>query len=145
MPARAATIYWLPDADGYWDVLANWNSGFPGAGDDVVLDVGGATVRTISFRSGTVNVNSLTSQEDLAVTGGQLTINNAYVNTKATRLQNGTLTLNGASTLASLVQTGGTLSGAGVLTVTGAASYGGGGSKSQTGTGSTIHNGAVTL
>ena len=141
-PLTAATVLWVPDADGFWDVSANWNLGLPTAGDDVVISVGGAAVRTITFRTGTVTINSLASDEDFLVTGGDLIINNAYTNTQATRIQGGTLTLNGASSLVSLNQTGGTLTGSGIVTVSGTATFS---STSIRGTGQTIIQGATTL
>ena len=69
-------VNWAPNADGFWDVTTNWSSNpaLPGAADDVTIDVGGATVRTITFRSGAATINSLTSQENLALTGGTLAL-----------------------------------------------------------------------
>ncbi|WP_026090876.1 choice-of-anchor D domain-containing protein [Sandarakinorhabdus sp. AAP62] len=141
-PLTAATVLWVPDADGFWDVPGNWNLGLPGSGDDVVISVGGAAVRTITFRTGTVTINSLASDEDFLVTGGELIINNAYTNTQATRIQGGTLQLNGTSTLASLNHTGGTLTGSGIVTVTGNASLSG---ANLRGTGQTIIQGSTSF
>jgi formylmethanofuran dehydrogenase subunit C len=141
-PLTAATVLWVPDADGFWDLAGNWNLGLPVAGDDVIISVGGAVVRTITFRTGTVAVNSLASDEDLLVTGGELIVNNAYTNTQATRLQNGVLRLNGASSLASFTHSAGTLAGTGTVTISGAATLTGG---SQTGAGTTIIQGATSF
>jgi len=76
---HAAVVDWLPDADGFWDVVTNWSSNpaLPGGADDVVIDVGGATVRTVTHRSGTNSVTSLTSQENFALTGGTLSLASA--------------------------------------------------------------------
>ena len=59
----AVPVNWGPNADGFWDVGANWSSSpaLPGAADDVTIDVGGATVRTTTFRSGNQTINSLVS------------------------------------------------------------------------------------
>ncbi|MCC5828657.1 MAG: hypothetical protein JJU36_04350 [Phycisphaeraceae bacterium] len=63
---QAATIQWLPDADGDWSVASNWSSdpALPGAADDVVVDVGGAMVRTVTLDIN-ATINSLQSQESL--------------------------------------------------------------------------------
>ncbi|MFQ3596134.1 MAG: hypothetical protein SNJ63_08470, partial [Sphingomonadaceae bacterium] len=142
-PAQSATVIWAPNSDGFWDISANWSPGLPEALDDVIIDVGGPTVRTITFRTNIVTVNSLASKENLFVTGGELTISNSYTNTAESRISGGTLRLNGTSTMAAFTQSSGTLTGSGVLTVTGAATYGG--SATQTGSGSTIHTGAVSF
>ncbi len=122
----AAPVNWVPDADGFWDVVANWSSNpvLPTAADDVTLNVGGATVRTITHRNGTNTINSLTSQENFSLTGG-------------------TLTLNGASTVNGVfAMSAGVLAGAGTLTVTGAATITGG---QMTGTGTTTLQGPTSI
>ena len=42
-----AAINWVPDADGFWDVAANWSSNplLPTSVDDVTINVGGGVVR----------------------------------------------------------------------------------------------------
>lgn len=117
-PASAAAVDWLPDADGFRDVATNWSSnpGMPGAADDVTLSVGGVVVRTITHRTGTNAINSLTSQENFALTGGALEIDEVS-------------TIGGTYT-----QNGGTLSGAGTLTLSGSGLWSGG---EMTGTGTT--------
>ena len=77
--APAAAVSWVPNADGFWDVVANWSSSpaLPVAADNVTLDVGGATARTITHRNGTTTINSLVSQENLSITGGSLTLASA--------------------------------------------------------------------
>ena len=74
-PATAATVNWLPDADGAWATTTNWDShpSLPGAGDDVVIDVGGATVRNIAI-SQNRSVLSVQSRESLNLNGGTLTV-----------------------------------------------------------------------
>ncbi|MBI2799678.1 MAG: choice-of-anchor D domain-containing protein [Gammaproteobacteria bacterium] len=135
---------WVPNADGFWDVATNWSSNpaLPGTADDVTIDVGGATVRTITHQTGTDVINSLTSNEDLAVTGGALTINNAFSNTALTTLSGGTLLLNGVSSMSTLTHVGGLLTGTGTLTATGLSTLSGG---TQSGTGTTIAQGGATL
>ena len=124
--ASAAPVNWVPNADGFWDVATNWSSNpaLPGAADNVTIDVGGATVRTITHQSGTDTINSLTSQENIALTGGTLNLNAASM-------------INGSYT-----QSGGILGGTGNLTVTGAATLSGG---VMTDAGRTILQGATAL
>ena len=61
--------------DDRWENPANWSGdSLPGAGDDVSIDVAGST-RTIVIDASNVNIRSLNSQENLAVSGvGDLTI-----------------------------------------------------------------------
>ena len=70
-PARSATINWTGGTS-FWDLVANWSSTplLPGAADDVVINVAG--VQTITHRSGTDTVSSLsiTGDDLLAITGG---------------------------------------------------------------------------
>ena len=67
--AYAAPVSWVPDADGFWDVVTNWSSNpaLPLSVDDVTINVGGAAVRTVTHRSGTNTVNSLASQENFVL------------------------------------------------------------------------------
>src|SRR5688500_3123612 len=71
---NAGPVSWLPDADGNWEVACNWSPNLPTAADDVTIDVGGATVRTVTIGSGNQSALSLLSQENLTIAGGSLTI-----------------------------------------------------------------------
>src|SRR5262245_58366445 len=58
-----AKVFWNVDADGFWDVAANWKDEFdvvrlPGAGDDVFLDRP-AGVFAVTHRSGSDTIQSL--------------------------------------------------------------------------------------
>ena len=143
MPAQAAAVDWIGGTS-FWDLVANWSSNplLPGAADDVRIDVAG--VQTITHRSGTHVVNSLsmTGNDSLAVTGGSLTVANAYASSAGTALSAGTLTLNGASAMAVLAQSGGTLAGSGVVTIAGASTWLGG---AQSGTGITRFDNDVSI
>ncbi len=141
-PASAAAVNWTTGGDGFWDIATNWSSNptLPSAADDVTLDVAGLV--TITYRLGTTTINSLTSQENLLVTGGSLTVANAYTNAANTTMSNGTLTLNGVSTLASLTHSFGTVSGSGLVTVTGASSWLAG---THTGSGTTQFDAALSI
>jgi len=141
-PLHAAPVEWTLNGDGFWDIATNWSSNpaLPSAADDVTIDVAGLT--TITYRTGATTINSLTSQENLVVSGGSLTVNNGFSNAANTTLSAGTLTLNGASTLASLTQSLGALGGSGLVTVSGASSWTGG---TQAGSGTTVFNGALAI
>ncbi|HQR72047.1 MAG TPA: hypothetical protein PLE54_15690, partial [Burkholderiaceae bacterium] len=140
-PASAAAISWTPNADGFWDIATNWSSNpaLPGAADDVTLNVAGLV--TVTYRSLATTINSLTSQENFVVSGGSLTVANAFSNAGDTTISGGSLTLNGTSNLASLTQNS-TLSGSGLVTVSGASSWIGG---TQTGSGATQFNAALSI
>lgn len=131
-PAQA--VSWILDADGNWNLPANWSTGLlPGALDDVLIDVGGATVRRITHASGMTNIRSLTSAEELWITGGTLSVSGSFSNTANTQV-GGTLRLDGTATLATLDMVNGTIDGVGTVTVRGPAFK----------VGNTLHRGAGT-
>jgi len=122
-PAHAATVSWNVDTDGFWDVAANWNTGtVPQAGDDVVINRPSANV-TVTFRTGTVTVNSLTSDESFSITGGALD-------------------LSSTSALANLTMSGGQLGGTGTVNVSGMITWNGG---TMGDSGTTNANGGMTI
>ena len=109
--AWGATITWLPDADGNWSTKADWSGGnLPRNTDDVVIDVGGATVRTITHSTGTDSILTLFSNENVVLSGGQLTL--------ASLAGTAMSTINAGFTVS-----GGTLFGSGDLTVNGALNW----------------------
>ena len=68
-----ATTVWINPAGGFWDVASNWDTGVvPGKFDDVLVDNAG--VATITYRSGTTEIRSLSSNNPLVITGGTLTV-----------------------------------------------------------------------
>lgn len=74
-PAVAETITWNGDGDGTsWGDMDNWDlDRVPANGDDVIIpDVALTTSITYSIASGTTLVNSLSCDEALNVTGGEL-------------------------------------------------------------------------
>ena len=123
-PADAAVVNWLGGSS-FWDIATNWGSNplLPALADDVVINVAGA--QTVTHRSGTNAINSLSVLGDdmLAVTGGSLTVANAFGAAAATSVSAGTLTLNGVSSMLSLAQSGGTLGGTGQLTIAAPSSW----------------------
>src|SRR5688572_16586585 len=74
----AAAVVWV-DATGFWDVAGNWNPSLPGATDDVTINVGG--LQTITHRTGTNTINSVSSDENLSITGGSLIVSTTFSNT----------------------------------------------------------------
>jgi hypothetical protein len=95
MPALhspAATVSWAVDSGGTWTTPANWStSALPTSSDDVTLDRPNGTY-TITVHSGTQSINSLTSNENLTVTGGTLAVaTTAQIGGSLTLLNGGTL------------------------------------------------------
>src|SRR6516164_3281649 len=63
-PTHSATVSWIGGTS-FWDLVANWNSNppaLPGSADDVLIDVAG--VQTVTYRSGTSTISSLTIAGD---------------------------------------------------------------------------------
>ena len=67
--AVAEPVSWIPDSDGNWENNGNWSPIFPSSFYDVTIDVGGATVRTITIGSGNQSARSLLSEENLTLSG----------------------------------------------------------------------------
>jgi hypothetical protein len=103
--ASAATKTWDGGAGtSSWHTAANWdNDTLPVAGDDIVISVPGPV--TVTYSTGSLAVNSITCTNGLTISGG-------------------TLTVNGASTIATLtLGFEGSLSGSGEVMVTGLLSW----------------------
>src|SRR4249920_2933961 len=62
-------VTWVPDADGLWQTATNWSStpALPGSGDDVVINVAGD--RLITLSSGTQSIKSLNDSERMLISG----------------------------------------------------------------------------
>ena len=112
-----AVVSWAVDASGFWDVAANWvdNQGVhrvPGPGDDVVISRSSASP-TVTVRSGTITVNSMTSQAPLTLSGGSLAVTTSFQANNTLTLSGGTLlnTNITASTSIRGTSSGGTLDG----------------------------------
>ncbi len=123
-----ATMIWTNPAGGDWDIASNWvNSTVPGdqhvptAADNAAIDLPDIT---ITHDSGTDTVNSITSQDPIALNGGSLTVNaastinnsltvsfNSLTNSGATLGVNGSLAVNGMFTLGAST----TLTGSGIV------------------------------
>ena len=107
--AHAVTRTWTGLGDGTsWNQATNWDTGVPLAGDDVVIpNVAPTTV--VVFGGPSVAIATLTSSEPFRVAGGALTVDGP-----------------GSSTFSQLEITGGTLAGAGPLTISGSFAWSGG-------------------
>ena len=106
-------VLWAADQDGSWDVPGNWSTGaVPGPGDDVVIGFSGITVTHDSNVSDTIN--SLTSQANLSISAGSLSLSAASSISGGLSLSGGTLTGAGDVTVSGLLTwTGGTMAGGG--------------------------------
>ena len=69
-----ATDNWISVSSGSWDVASNWSTGkVPGATDDVVINVPGASP-TVTIGSNVESVASITTADPLVISGGGLTV-----------------------------------------------------------------------
>ncbi len=83
---------WLVDADGSWQDPTNWTpTGIPLNGEAIVLDVGGSSVRTITYGTGSVALNQIQSHVNLLITGGTLRAQAISFSEGALTISNGTL------------------------------------------------------
>lgn len=118
-----ATVFWNVDANGFWDIPANWRddqgvSRLPGTADDVVIDRPAGSF-TVTHRQGTTAVRSLTSQEPVALTFGTLALAESSAFHERFTLQS-SATLGGPADVmfhGTLTWQGGTMEGAGTSTI----------------------------
>ncbi len=121
------TVNWISPTSGDWDVGSNWSNGqVPGTGDDVVINVPGASP-TITIDSGAQSVNSVTAADPLVISGGSLTLAAASeidgplsVSGSTTLSIDSGLTLTGQTTWSAgavAVSSGATLTNTGTLTI----------------------------
>lgn len=137
------TISWGVNTDGNWATSADWTPRrLPNSTDNVLINT--ANLHTITHSKGADTVNSLTvGNDNLVISGGSLTINSTSSFAHALTVSGGTLALTGPATTAAFTQSGGTVSGAGTLTVTGPAAFSG--SSLETGPGVTVLQGVSTF
>ncbi len=94
-----STVNWINPNGGDWDTGSNWSTGsVPGAGDDAVISQSGISVTHSTSASD--SVNSVQCSGTLSLSAG-------------------TLSIASTSSLSALTEAGGTLTGAGMVTVTG--------------------------
>ncbi len=117
------TIQWAFDQGGDWATTFNWSPHrLPNSTDDVAIDT--ANVRVVTHSIGTSTVHSLTVGNDFfTVSGGSLRINSTSSFAILLTVSGGTMRFGGAATAALFRQSGGTVRGAGTLTVTGQTTF----------------------
>lgn len=147
-PSDAATSSWGQLTSGFWDIVSNWLPGIPNAGDDIVINSTAAPPITVTVRSDTANIGSLSvSDSILSIDAGIIDIAGAYNQTGSgyTFIDGGTLRLHSASFLQSLVLTDGILGGQATVTTASFDWRGGQLGESGFGGGTTIVNGPTTI
>jgi RHS repeat-associated protein len=91
-----SSVQWTSATSGAWDVGSNWSTGqVPGSGDDVVIDVNGATP-TVTIDSGDQSVHSLMASDPLSITGGSLTVAANSTISDGLTMTGGSLTASGS-------------------------------------------------
>ncbi len=114
-----AVVSWTGAGDGVnWGDPHNWSTGMlPGLNDNVFINTDPGT--TIQYTGGTNSIQTLQSQNALNITGGSLTIAASSAVNNTLFLSGGlaTFTLYGSLNVVDLVQTAGTFTGAGTVTI----------------------------
>ena len=144
-----ATITWKVNSSGNWSTATDWGLGrIPAAGDAVVINTASPITVTYDSAAPSVAVNSLTvGADNFDVAGGNtLSITSSASFGGLLEVDQGILNFNTVNaSIASFDQTGGTISGTGTLTVSGAATFDFGNSfEEETGTGTTLLQGTTT-
>jgi fibronectin-binding autotransporter adhesin len=124
-----SSVTWINAAGGDWDTPGNWfdnvalTNHVPGAADDAVISLAGITVTHSASNSDTVNSLTMASNlgDTLALSAGTLSLTStSAVNNNALNVLGGTLTGAGSLSVGGLFAwTGGTLGGTGSLTANG--------------------------
>ena len=114
-----------------WNDAANWGGQAPTSGRDVLIADQAGTL-DITYSSGSLSLNTLTSYENLTITGGTLTLGNEIgdVSTFAVgtdlKINGGTLNSTGAVNINSLIFNSGIIDGAGAITISDTFNWAGG-------------------
>jgi hypothetical protein len=136
------------DSSGNWSTAGNWSGGVPAAGDTVVINTTILDTITYDSASPSVSVASLTVGDDnfdVNDSGATLSITTSASFGALLEVDAGALNFNSVSaSIASFDQTGGTIGGAGTLTVSGAATFGGSSYDEAEGAGTTVLDGTTT-
>ena len=116
-----ATVNWISTGSGNWDVAANWSTGqVPGPGDDVVINVAGATPTVTIDSSTQAVVNSVQASDPLAISGGSLSVAaNSTISAGLAMTSGGSLTATGPNVTMTVTGTT-SLSAANLTAATGA-------------------------
>ena len=116
--ADSNIVYWI-GGSGFWDDSNNWSTGkLPGSTDEVIIDVPSEVV--ITYREGLTSIAKLTTQEDLVISGGSLTIlKEGLINNEFTLSNKGILNTTGTINIVGKNNewSGGKLSGKGIINI----------------------------
>lgn len=122
-PAAAGVVVWKNPADGFWDVADNWDPGIPGPGDIVDL-TGNAAGYAIKIRNNVGQVQEVKSKAIVRMgNNSRLSVVDKFDNQALTEIIQGTLVLDGASTLKGFFMNQAVLEGTGNATVKGVTTY----------------------
>ena len=106
-----AIVTWVNPASGDWSVPSNWSTGqLPGSTDDVQINLAGVTV---THSVGSDSVNSLTSSDPIILSGGTLSLASTSAVTANFTESGGTLAGAGNLSIGGLTWSGGSMNGAG--------------------------------
>ena len=105
---------WDVLVDGFWDVADNWGGILPNTDDDVVIDVDDVDI-TVTHRAGNTAINSLVSDESLAVSSGTFTVQEIADLNSFLTITGGRAIFNGTSNVEKLSLIDGRLSVLGTL------------------------------
>ena len=121
IPSTSPFNQWIFGGSGAWETATNWSLGHaPVSGEQVLIDIAGLLV-TVTVSSGSQVATDLASQENVALTGGTLTLSGTSTIYGTLSVSGGTLAGTGDLALnGGLSWSGGTISGSGALTVGGA-------------------------
>ena len=91
-------VSWTGGGDGKnWSDVLNWSThALPGASDDVTINAPGSPTITYSLAVGATQIQSLSSSDPLAITGGSLTVTASSTLTAGLTMTGGSLTVTGA-------------------------------------------------
>ncbi len=110
---------WISDVSGSWHTPSNWSDNeLPQPGDFVVIDRPAADV-TVTYSTGTLSISSLQSTEAMVISGGELGIQSTANLTGGLTFSGGTLSGAGVVSVSTLTWNDGSLQGSGDLTVRG--------------------------
>ncbi|NJD34460.1 MAG: hypothetical protein FIA96_06440 [Betaproteobacteria bacterium] len=133
------TDCWIGAVDSLWTNGANWQDGTAPASDTDSVKINSGTTHSPYLTTGTVSLSRIFLDGNITTDSGVIfNISDLFT------LNAGTITLNGTTSLANYVQTGGTLAGSGSFTVTNSFAQSGG-VIDRTGAMNITHNGNLPL
>jgi phage baseplate assembly protein gpV len=95
-PRQLLSVSWISKTSGNWNLGSNWSTGtVPGPGDDVVINVFGASP-TVTISSNVESVHSITTDDPLDISGGGLTVAASSTISGGLAMTGGSLTAGGS-------------------------------------------------